>query len=48
MSIRLISCSTVMPDVGMVRPLSTWATSFASSLSAFAPPRLVLGARTVA
>jgi hypothetical protein len=37
-----------MPDVAIVRPLSTWATSFASSLSAFASPRLLLGAWTVA
>jgi hypothetical protein len=37
-----------MPDVGIVRPLSTWNTSFANSLSAFAAPRLSLGAWTVA
>jgi hypothetical protein len=32
----------------MVRPRSTWNTSFASSLSAFAAPRLLFGAWTVA
>jgi hypothetical protein len=35
------SCSTVRPDVGMVRPVSTSATSFASSVSGL--PRAALG-----
>jgi hypothetical protein len=37
-----------VPDVGILRPLSTVNTSFASSLSAFAAPLLLLGAWTVA